>query len=177
MQRRGEVRIAEVELEAKVVDTEDKLRRTLLHELCHAAAWVFDNVSKPPHGRTFWRWADIAKRVYPQHEVHTCHSYVINFKHHWKCNRCARVIGRHSKSIKPSDQCACGGDLVYQAPVRADGTPRRTPAPNAYTEFVKENFAAIKARNPGALHSQVMAKVSEEYKKTPKKTPARPCKK
>lgn len=30
---------ARVELSAKVVDTADKLRATLLHELCHVAAW------------------------------------------------------------------------------------------------------------------------------------------
>ena len=37
-------RSARVELSAKVLDTPAKLRRTLLHELCHVATWLL-----PPH--------------------------------------------------------------------------------------------------------------------------------
>jgi len=33
-----------VELSAKVIDAPAKLRATLLHELCHVAAWLL-----PPH--------------------------------------------------------------------------------------------------------------------------------
>jgi len=40
-----------VELSSKVVDSEDRLQRTLAHELCHVAAWLLDHVSKPPHGQ------------------------------------------------------------------------------------------------------------------------------
>ncbi len=42
---------ARVELSSKVVDCEDRLQRTLAHELCHVAAWLLDHVSKPPHGQ------------------------------------------------------------------------------------------------------------------------------
>ena len=35
---------ASVQLATKVIDTEGKLRATLLHELCHVATWVL-----PPH--------------------------------------------------------------------------------------------------------------------------------
>ena len=42
---------ARVELSSKVVDCEDRLQRTLAHELCHVAAWLLDQVSKPPHGQ------------------------------------------------------------------------------------------------------------------------------
>ena len=35
---------ASVQLASKVIDTEAKLRATLLHELCHVATWVL-----PPH--------------------------------------------------------------------------------------------------------------------------------
>lgn len=33
-----------MQLATKVIDTEGKLRATLLHELCHVATWVL-----PPH--------------------------------------------------------------------------------------------------------------------------------
>lgn len=35
---------ASVQLASKVIDTEAKLRATLLHELCHVATWLL-----PPH--------------------------------------------------------------------------------------------------------------------------------
>lgn len=48
---------ARIELSTKVVDSVDRLQRTLLHELCHAAAWLIDHVAKPPHGTHFKYWA------------------------------------------------------------------------------------------------------------------------
>ena len=41
---------ARIELSVKVLDSECKLQRTLVHEMCHAAAWLVDHVAKPPHG-------------------------------------------------------------------------------------------------------------------------------
>ena len=46
-----------VELSSKVIDNELRLRCTLLHELCHVAAWTLDHVRKPPHGPHFKLWA------------------------------------------------------------------------------------------------------------------------
>ena len=46
-----------MELSTKVVDTPEKLRRTLLHELCHVAAWLVNHIAKPPHGAAFKYWA------------------------------------------------------------------------------------------------------------------------
>ena len=42
---------ARVELSVKVLDTHKRLQSTLAHELCHVAAWIFDHVAKPPHGK------------------------------------------------------------------------------------------------------------------------------
>ncbi len=53
-------RIATIELSTKIIDEELRLRATLLHEMCHAAAWLVDGVSKPPHGSCFKKWANTA---------------------------------------------------------------------------------------------------------------------
>lgn len=45
-----------IDLAVKVTDTEDKLRQTLAHELCHIAAWVLSGEIKPSHGRAFKLW-------------------------------------------------------------------------------------------------------------------------
>ena len=55
-------RVATIELATKVIDNEERLRSTLLHEMCHAMAWLVDGVHKPPHGRCFKKWAGIAMK-------------------------------------------------------------------------------------------------------------------
>lgn len=91
--------------------------QTLLHELCHAAAWVIDHKAKPPHGEHFWAWANRAKSAHPGVPVTTCHSYEINYKYRYVCvgsstadegggagGGCGAEIGRHSKSIDVAKQ-------------------------------------------------------------------------
>lgn len=53
-------RTATIELSKKIIDDPHRLRSTLLHEMCHAAAWLVDGVSKPPHGSCFKKWAKLA---------------------------------------------------------------------------------------------------------------------
>jgi hypothetical protein len=73
--KQNQTRTATIELATKVVDSTEvrkalaklwvvfltrnrkKLRCTLAHEMCHAAAWIVDGVSKPPHGDAFKTWA------------------------------------------------------------------------------------------------------------------------
>lgn len=113
--------------------------QTLLHELCHAAAWVIDGKSRPPHGEHFWAWADRARAAHPGVPVTTCHNYEINFKYRYVCvgassalaggggrevggevdgriceetmraRGCGAEIGRHSKSIDVVKQVSGSG--------------------------------------------------------------------
>ena len=55
-------RLATIELSVKVIDSVDRLRSTLLHEMCHAAAWLIDGVIKPPHGPCFKKWAKLSMK-------------------------------------------------------------------------------------------------------------------
>ena len=111
--------------------------QTLLHEMCHAAAWVLDHTHKPPHGPAFQRWGEsrgcpcltptlrlrvcvgprapfvpAAKRAsaaYPHRAVTTCHSFDVQCKYRWRCCGvgCGATLGRHSKSIDAETQ-RCG---------------------------------------------------------------------
>ena len=46
-----EVRASKIELSSKVLDSADRLRDTLVHEMCHAAAWIIRYVfCKYPEG-------------------------------------------------------------------------------------------------------------------------------
>lgn len=66
----------------------DRLRDTLIHEMCHAATWLMNNV-RDGHG-PFWKiYARKATLVHPELPMVTrCHSYDINYKYQYQCNRC-----------------------------------------------------------------------------------------
>ncbi|KAK9815879.1 hypothetical protein WJX72_011199 [[Myrmecia] bisecta] len=160
---------ARVELSIKVLDSSDKLERTLCHELCHVAAWLLDHSAKPPHGAVFKRWAAAAMRAHPHLRITTCHNYEIHAPFQWQCTRptCARVYKRHSKSIDPAKQgCGmCKGKLVPLGKFNPDGTPAKARPANAYSLFIKDNFAsAKKACPPGTPHGEVMKKLATQWK-------------
>jgi len=76
-----------VELSVKVLTTADRLRCTLIHELCHAAAWVFNG--EGGHGRVWKMWAQRANDKFPDlPQIKVCHSYNIEFKYTYKCLSC-----------------------------------------------------------------------------------------
>ena len=165
--RRGGVYSASIQLSTKVVDTMEKLRNTLCHEMCHAAAWLISHVSKPPHGDVFYSWATIAMQAYPDLAIATCHTYDINFKHQYQCQTCRKVYGRHSKSIKIQFQrCGvCKGPLVLLPKLKADGTPMKQRVASKWQLFCSSNMALVKAQNPGSLHKDVMAILSRECRR------------
>jgi predicted SprT family Zn-dependent metalloprotease len=109
----------------KVLDDKKRLETTLLHELCHVAAFLIDGEFKPPHGASFRRWADRAERVLG-YVVTTCHNYDIFTPHKFKCvnDTCGQVYGRHSKKgIRVESQICgcCRGKLEYQGVFDVDG--------------------------------------------------------
>jgi predicted SprT family Zn-dependent metalloprotease len=75
-------RLASIELSTKVLDNEERLESTLLHEMVHAAAWIIDGVAKPPHGDCFKTWARIATAK-TGIKVTTTHDYEIQYTYAW----------------------------------------------------------------------------------------------
>lgn len=87
--RTGEVtRTARIVLASKILDSADRLRDTLLHEMCHAATWIVNEVSDG-HGQ-FWKaWANKAMRKFPElPPVRRCHDYAVKTKFTYKCVSC-----------------------------------------------------------------------------------------
>lgn len=106
-EKQKSVRIARIEFSVRVVDEPLRLYETMAHELSHAAAWVFDNVIKPPHGQGFKMWARRFENFDKRIKVTTCHSYEITYKFSYVCQECNFTYGRHSKSIDTS-KMVCG---------------------------------------------------------------------
>lgn len=48
--------VSEIQLSEKYLTDPELLRTSLLHEMCHAAAWVIDNVYDDDHGEEWQKW-------------------------------------------------------------------------------------------------------------------------
>ncbi|KAF8344059.1 SprT-like family-domain-containing protein [Cantharellus anzutake] len=102
-----------IELATKVVDSEERIRNTLSHEMCHLAVWLIDEAKDGGHGRPFNAWAKRVMRAQNDIHITSRHSYQIVYRYEWKCVACNQIYGRHSKSIDTSTQrCGvCKGEL------------------------------------------------------------------
>ena len=158
--RRGEERTARVVLSEKVVDRRSRLRQTLLHELCHVAAFLLLGKVQPPHGDHFWSYARAARDAYPDIPVTTCHTYEIRYKFTYRCQGCGATFGRHSRSIDTGRQVCgrCRGRLELEP----SGAQR---PPNRWQAFVKDNFADAQRRMGSRTPTkEVMKEVSRMWK-------------
>lgn len=178
--RVGSARTARVELSSKVCDTCNRTAATLLHELCHVAAWLVDGVHKPPHGRVFKMWAARVSRFYPQFEVTTTHSYSIRYKYTYECMSCKTAYGRHSKSIDVDAQrCgSCEGILRLRgasedaaaAQVSLSNLPMQCDSPSKMEE---PEWLASAAGTPGATPLRIL-KTARSNASSASATPKRP---
>lgn len=151
-------RYARIELSDKVCDSADRLRDTLVHEMCHAATWMNHGI-RDGHGSIWQIYARKATLAHPELPMVTrCHSYDITYKFQYQCVRCKNIIGRHSKSLD-TERFACaickGTFVLLNAASQRPATP--------FANFVKENFASVRQRMAGQSHGEVMRKLSEEF--------------
>jgi len=164
--KKNGLRLSRIELADKVIDSADRLRDTLIHELCHAASWIISGV-KAGHGPVWKKWTLRANFVHQDlPPISRCHSYTINAKYTYRCSRCGNTFGRHSKSVNlEKSRCAhCYGRLELVPQLKKDGTPQ-TRTPSRFALFVKENFARIKKDNEHFSHQEVMKALSSEFAK------------
>ncbi|KAJ1983948.1 hypothetical protein H4R34_000960 [Dimargaris verticillata] len=161
---KGVERRCRVELATKVVNSLDRLKGTLLHELCHCAAWMLDYVEEG-HGPHFKQWAQRAMNVYPDIPVTTRHTYEIDYKYKYVCSnrQCSTVVGRHSKSIDTS-RMVCGRCKSKLVLTDRKGNSLEGKPLNRYQLFVKEHYPTTKRLHPTLKHAAVMKLVAEQYK-------------
>ncbi|XP_034249369.1 acidic repeat-containing protein-like isoform X2 [Thrips palmi] len=164
-------RTSKISLSTKVITSPDRLRDTLIHEMCHAAVWLLNNISGG-HG-PFWKsWAHKAMKRFPElPSIERCHTYNIETKFTYKCTKCGYSFGRHSKSLD-LDKKRCGYcygrfEVLLSSQVQGQNNPEKvmkTPrAPNAFALFVKENYGTIKQGNAHLKHGDIMKKLSENF--------------
>ena len=92
--RVSNTRTAAIVISIHVCTNDVRLRETLLHEMCHMAAWVLGEGEGcgqrtfvggrttfqccSPHGRCFKDWGRAVQSVYPSITIGTCHTYTIH---------------------------------------------------------------------------------------------------
>ncbi|RVE48723.1 hypothetical protein evm_006617 [Chilo suppressalis] len=161
-------RTSTIKLSTKVLDGPQRLRDTLIHELCHSATWIIDGELKAGHGPLWKKWATHSLRKYPElGEISRCHDMQIHFKYCYKCTKCGYSIPRHSKSIDITKKCCgyCRGtfELTLNKKTK-DGavisTPARKGETNEFAMYVKENYGTLKN---GRKHAEVMKMLGEQF--------------
>uniref|UniRef100_UPI00358FC84D germ cell nuclear acidic protein-like n=1 Tax=Myxine glutinosa TaxID=7769 RepID=UPI00358FC84D len=155
-------RCARIELSEKVCDTADRLRDTLIHEMCHAASWVLHGI-RDGHGQMWQLFARNACLVHPElPPITRCHSYGIRYKFNYRCTSCQKSIGRHSKSLDVNrfDCGLCGGSLRLESP---GGTPCHAAPLTPFAQFVKDKYAETRKANFGKGHGEAMRLLSEAF--------------
>ena len=155
-------RTISINLSTKIITNEERLKSTLIHELCHAATWIINGV-KEGHGSIWRGWAEKAGRLVPGlPPITRCHTYSIDTKFKYKCVNCYYIVGRHSKSIDTTRQCCplCRSRLELVPLTNKDGTPRKL---NQFAAFVKDNYNSIEKT---MTHSEKMKFLSTQYSKT-----------
>ncbi|MCP9264173.1 Acidic repeat-containing protein [Dirofilaria immitis] len=129
-----------IELSIKVCNTPERLRDTLLHEMCHAAVWVIDHIYKGGHGPAWKYWVHQCQKIFPSLPlIERCHNYIIDAKYLYICNRCGQTIKRHSKSLD-IDRKVCGicqGHFILRS---REGKEFLTRPASTFAQFVKENY-------------------------------------
>ena len=161
LRRAGGSRSCVIELSSKVCDDVPRMASTLLHEMCHAAQFLLEDVTKPPHGPAFQKYVKVVNKFYPHLLITTCHNYEIKYSFAWACTMsfCGSVIGRHSRSVDVVKHVCgkCKGKLVEIDAKKyyndGDGdvdkefrekTPAKKKQTSAYNLYVKETEAAVR---------------------------------
>ncbi|GAA57272.1 acidic repeat-containing protein [Clonorchis sinensis] len=185
-------RIAQIELSPKVCTSAERVRDTLLHEVCHAAVWILDGVNDG-HGSRWRRWANRAMQVWPDIPVvSVCHAYTIETKFTYRCTGCGACINRHSKSIDTEKQicgrCRSRFELLINTPrgrmmrpsvagtmdkrllahcaVRPQVQPSELNEKRrpAFADFVRENYRHIRQKPEIKTHSDAMTELGSLFK-------------
>ncbi|XP_012136730.2 uncharacterized protein LOC100878100 isoform X1 [Megachile rotundata] len=164
----GVVKSSRIVLATKILDTPDRLRDTLIHEMCHAAAWLINDVSDG-HGPFWTGWANKAMKTFPElPPIRRCHDYKIKTKFTYRCVNCGYSIGRHSKSLdtekKRCGHCFGKFELLVNKTTKSGTVQVQTPSrePSGFALYVKENYNTVK-KERNIRHAEIMKILGQQF--------------
>lgn len=158
-------RSCKIELSEKVITCAERMRSTLIHEMCHAAAWIFN--AENGHGKHWKNWTYRAQRALPGlPPITVCHQYAIEYKYTYQCVLCKSKYNAHSRSKKTENiRCAyCHGKIeLFMNKKTKDGEIVATPvkAGKGFAAFVKDKYKQV--RQGENSHADTMKILSQKF--------------
>jgi len=169
----GGERYAEIDLSAKLVTSEDRLRATLAHEMCHAGQWVIDNEARPAHGKAYKRWTKVFMSRVPGMDgkdgLATIYHYYGRFlRVRYGCSRrnCrfSKAYANQSYLIEQKGCPRCGGVFRLIGKTHPDGTLVGAHESSAFVKYVQGHYGALKASNPSFSNGELMAELRRGFR-------------
>ncbi|XP_065092304.1 germ cell nuclear acidic protein-like isoform X2 [Ochlerotatus camptorhynchus] len=164
IKKNGE-RSCRIELSDKVLTCAERMRSTLVHEMCHAAAWMFN--AENGHGKHWKSWTHRARRAFPElPSITVCHQYEIEYKYTYQCVLCKARYNAHTRSKKTENiRCAyCHGQIeLFLNKKNKNGETIATPVKKAkgFAAFVKETYKQV--RKNESNHAATMRILGEKF--------------
>ena len=141
--------------------TESDMKTTLLHEMCHAAAWLFDK--KVTHCKVWLKYIKIAERHYPEYSP-IGRSLLSGWEYPYFCSNvnCSAEFFSHTRSTRKFCR-KCNFPIVLPPFWRE---PARFARPlNKFACYVQSNYQKVKQENPSLSHKELMEIISKNYHK------------
>lgn len=164
IKKNGE-RSCRIELSDKVITYAERMRSTLIHEMCHAAAWIHNGENG--HGKHWKNWTYRARKVFPElPPITVCHHYEIEYKYTYQCVLCKAKYNAHTRSKKTENiRCAyCHGKIeLFVNKKNKDGDTVATPAKKGkgFAAFVKEKYKQVRQNENS--HAETMKILGEKF--------------
>ncbi|XP_073439439.1 germ cell nuclear acidic protein-like [Dendrobates tinctorius] len=93
-------RYAIIQLSDKVCDSAERLRDTMIHEMCHAACWVIDGNGEYAHHQLWEQYCGKAAENHPDLPLITVlHSWEYHYPVIYVCPKCPYRVGRWTDSL------------------------------------------------------------------------------
>ncbi|XP_075699583.1 germ cell nuclear acidic protein-like [Rhinoderma darwinii] len=104
----NEDRSAIIQLSDKVCDSAERVKNTLIHEMCHAACWIIDGRAEDSHGRLWKFYCEEANLAHPElPPITQHHDYEIHYPVVYECSGCQFRVGRWTESLD-TERFLCG---------------------------------------------------------------------
>ncbi|KAM4023151.1 germ cell nuclear acidic protein-like [Anomaloglossus baeobatrachus] len=93
-------RHAFIEISDKICDSADRLRDTLIHEMCHVACWIIDGNGIFAHHQLWEQYCGKVAQIHPDlPRITEFHNWEIHYPVMYECSGCQNRFGRWTDSL------------------------------------------------------------------------------
>ncbi|XP_077113575.1 germ cell nuclear acidic protein-like [Ranitomeya variabilis] len=93
-------RSAIIQLSDKICDSADRLRDTIIHEMCHAACWLIDGNGDFGHHQLWEQYCEKAAQIHPDlPPILVFNTWEFHYPVLYQCSGCQGRIGRWTNSL------------------------------------------------------------------------------